>query len=111
MTRKVNMTRAKGEAILPGHKAKSRRKHRSKGVKKTMWRDEVVDAQMGEEYNTTSRVNSSRYWQPSVDERDDFGHVTVYDGDGKVIRVIDKKELTRPWQASEGTRWNTRIRL
>lgn len=98
------MTRAGGAHLPKGPKKKGWRKRKKEIAE---GREAGVDAGFGEEYTTTTRVSSSKYWQPNVNEIDDFGPVKVYDSAGKVVRVIERKELMRPWQMREGVRWNT----
>lgn len=55
---------------------------------------------------TVMMTHDSRYWAPKVNEVDAFSSVTVYDSAGKVMRVIEREQLVRPWQERVGNTWN-----
>ena len=58
---------------------------------------------------TVMMGHDSRYWAPRVDESDAFGPVTVYDAEGKVLRIVAKAALLREMPTRTGQTWNDRL--
>ena len=81
-----------------------RRKHRAK-VDAKVRKDHIDDSP---EYRVVNE-HQSRHWQVRVDEIDAFGPVTVRNGEGEVVRVIEIDALRRPWQEKVGNTWNNVI--
>jgi hypothetical protein len=55
----------------------------------------------------SGRWGASKYWQLRLDECDKFSDVKVYDGEGNLIRVVEKNALLRPMPLKPGQGWNT----
>lgn len=96
-------TKKRGKLTADGRKY--RRSHEKGGGKRTYTsvRKDEIDATP--EY-TVMMSHDSHFWALRLDERDAFGPVTVYDGAGKVKRIIARDALVRPWQERQGNTWN-----
>jgi hypothetical protein len=55
----------------------------------------------------SGRWGLSKYWQLRLDECDKFSDVTVYDGEGVLVRTVSKEALKRPMPLKPGQGWNT----
>jgi|SRR6185503_10864695 len=89
------MTRAKGVAVRQKRRARPGEKVNPllRGLKQEVARGEI-EATMAEPA-TVHMQHDSWYWSPNIDEAERVNPVTVYDGEGKVLRVITKEELMR----------------
>lgn len=75
---------------IPGGRRKHRQKKETK--RKSAFDDSVIDADMGQEYRLLAG-QSSKYWQPKVDEQERVYPVKVYDAEGQLKKTWTKKQL------------------
>jgi len=86
------MTRAKGVAVHQKRRGKySKVNPLLRGLKQEVEAGQIESTMA--EPATVHMPHDSWYWSPNIDEAERVNPVTVYDAEGKVLRVITKEQL------------------